>query len=206
MALARDGQLQPVHYRQDLLRDLLNLLSLARDRHVLLVGPAGVGKRSLVHSLALLIAEGQGPQGIESVIEIAEPALLADAARAIKAGRRKARSGVLFVPNMHRFFGGVLHAVQDRAITLYNGGGNIRWRLPWPWQEGAFVADLALDAQGRIHVLAGREGSDQFYAYSLDRNTGQVIRWSVMPGTSATFVIDRLGEIEPDIVENWIEQ
>jgi hypothetical protein len=101
--------------------------------------------------------------------------------------------------------GGVLHAVQDREITLYNGGGNIRWRLPWPWQEGAFVADLALDAQGRIHVLAGREGSDQFYAYSLDRNTGQVIRWSVMPGTSATFVIDRLGAIEPDLLENWIE-
>jgi hypothetical protein len=32
VALARDGQLQPVYYRQELLRDLLNLLSLARDR------------------------------------------------------------------------------------------------------------------------------------------------------------------------------
>jgi hypothetical protein len=102
--------------------------------------------------------------------------------------------------------GGVLHAVQDREITLYNGAGNIRWRLPWPWEEGAFVADLALDAQGRIHVLAGREGSDQFYAYNLDRNTGQVIRWSILPGSSATFVIDRLGGIEPDVVENWIKQ
>ncbi len=115
VALARDGQLQPVYYRQDLLRDLLNLLSLARDRHVLLVGPVGVGKRSLVHSLALLIAEGQGPREIESVIEIAEPALLADATRAVKAGRRKARGGVLFVPNMHRFFGGVLHAEFPKA-------------------------------------------------------------------------------------------
>ena len=85
--------------------------------------------------------------------------------------------------------GGVLHAVQDREITLYNGAGNIRWRLSWPWDEGAFVADLALDAQGRIHVLAGRDGSNQFYAYSLDRNTGQVIRWSILPGSSATFVI-----------------
>ena len=75
-----------------------------------------------------------------------------------------------------------------------------------PWEEGAFVADLALDAQGRIHVLAGREGSDQIYAYNLDRNTGQVIRWSILPGSSATFVIDRLGGIEPDVVENWIKQ
>ena len=102
--------------------------------------------------------------------------------------------------------GGVLHAVQDREITLYNGAGNIRWRLPWPWEAEAFVADLALDAQGRLHVLAGRERVNQFYAYSLDRNTGQVIRWSVLPGASATFVIDRLGEIEPDAVENWIGQ
>jgi hypothetical protein len=102
--------------------------------------------------------------------------------------------------------GGVLHAVQDREITLYNEAGNIRWRLQWPWEQEAFVADLALDAQGRMHVLAGREGSNQFYAYSLDRNTGQVIRWSVLPGTSATFVIDRMGEIQPDLVENWIGQ
>jgi ATP-dependent Clp protease ATP-binding subunit ClpC len=115
VALARDGQLQPVHYRQDLLRDLLNLLNLAHDRHVVLVGPAGVGKRSLVHSLALLIAEGHGPRGIKSVIEIAEPALLADATRAVQAGRRKAEGGVLFLPNLHRFFGGVLHAEFPKA-------------------------------------------------------------------------------------------
>jgi ATP-dependent Clp protease ATP-binding subunit ClpC len=110
VALARDGELRPVYYRQDLLRDLISLLSMARNRHVILVGPAGVGRRSLVHSLALLIAEGQGPRGLESVVEIAEPALLADASRALRAGRRKAASGVLFLPNVHRFFGGVLHA------------------------------------------------------------------------------------------------
>jgi ATP-dependent Clp protease ATP-binding subunit ClpC len=115
VALARDGQLQPAYYRQDLLRDLLNLLNLARDRHVILVGPAGVGKRSLVHSLALLIAEGQGPQGIESVVEIAEPALLSDASQSLKAGQRKAAGGILFLPNVHRFFGGVLHAEFPKA-------------------------------------------------------------------------------------------
>ena len=115
VALARDGQLQPVYYRQDLLRDLLNLLSLARDRHVLLIGPAGVGKRSLVHSLALLIAEGRGPQDVKSVVTIAEPALLADASLAVQAGRRKAADGILFLPNIHRFFGGVLHAEFPKA-------------------------------------------------------------------------------------------
>jgi ATP-dependent Clp protease ATP-binding subunit ClpC len=115
VALARDGQLQPVYYRQELLRDLLSLLNLAHDRHVILAGPVGVGKRSLVQSLALLIAEGQGPGDLKSVVEIAEPALLADASRTVQAGRRKADGGVLFLPNIQRFFGGTLHAEFPKA-------------------------------------------------------------------------------------------
>jgi ATP-dependent Clp protease ATP-binding subunit ClpC len=115
VAMAHDGQLQPVYYRHELLRDLLNLLNLARDRHVILVGPAGVGKRSLVYSLALLIVEGQGPKSLQSVVEIAEPALLADASRAVQAGQRKAAGGVLFLPNIHRFFGSVLQAEFPKA-------------------------------------------------------------------------------------------
>lgn len=115
VAQARDGQLRPVYYRQDLLRDLLNLLSLAGDRHVILVGPVGVGKRSLVHSLALLIAEGHGPQNLASVVEVAEQALLVDASAVVRSGRRKAAGGVLFLPNVHRFFGSVLQAEFPKA-------------------------------------------------------------------------------------------
>ena len=115
VALARDGQIQPVYFRQDLLRDLFNLLSLAYDRNIILVGPPGVGKRSLLLSLALLIAEGQGPQNIDVAVEVAEPALLADAARAVQAGRRKAARGILFLPQIHRFFGGALHAEFPKA-------------------------------------------------------------------------------------------
>jgi ATP-dependent Clp protease ATP-binding subunit ClpC len=115
VALARDGQLQPVYYRQDLLRDLFNVLNLARDRHVVLVGPAGVGKRSLVYSLALLVAEGQGPRNIKSVVEVAEAALLADAAQAVQAGRRKAEGGALFLSNVYRFFGNALQVEFPKA-------------------------------------------------------------------------------------------
>ncbi|MGD9374993.1 MAG: ATP-dependent Clp protease ATP-binding subunit [Anaerolineae bacterium] len=115
VALARDGQLQPVYFRQDLLRDLFSLLSLAHDRNVILVGPPGVGKRSVLLGLALLIAEGQGPQDINVVVEVTEPALLADAGRAVQAGRRKATNGVLFLPQIHRFFGGALHAEFPQA-------------------------------------------------------------------------------------------
>ena len=115
VALARQGQATPMYYREDLLRDLISLLTLTTDRHVILVGPAGVGKRSLVHSLALLIAEGKGPTSLRSVVEIAEPALLDNATAAVQAGLRQARGGVLFIPNIHRFFGGPVYADFPQA-------------------------------------------------------------------------------------------
>jgi ATP-dependent Clp protease ATP-binding subunit ClpC len=115
VALARDGQLHPVFLRQDLLRDVLNLLSLAHDRHVILIGPSGVGKRSLAQGLALLMAECKGPRGLQSVVEIAEPALLADASQAVRAGRHKAQGGILFLPNLQRFFGTILQAEFPKA-------------------------------------------------------------------------------------------
>ncbi len=115
VTLAQQGQATPVYYRETLLRDLISLLTLTTDRHVILVGPAGVGKRSLVHSLALLIAEGKGPAGVRSVVEIAEPALLDNATAAVRAGLRQAQGGVLFIPNVHRFFGGPAYAEFPQA-------------------------------------------------------------------------------------------
>jgi len=90
VALARQGDIPPVFFRDGLLRDLMGLLTLAADRHVILVGPAGVGKRTLVYSLALLIAEGKGPAGLKSVIEINEQALLDNALLAVQSGLRSA--------------------------------------------------------------------------------------------------------------------
>ncbi len=106
VALAKQGQLTPVYYRQSLLRDLVSLLTLSGDRDVILVGPTGAGKRALVYSLALLVAEGKGPDGVKSVVEISERALLDNAPQAVQAGLRQAAGGVLFVPNIQRFLGG----------------------------------------------------------------------------------------------------
>jgi ATP-dependent Clp protease ATP-binding subunit ClpC len=105
-ALARQGEVTPVYFREDLLRDLVGLLTLATDRHVILVGPHGVGKRTLVYSLALLIAEGKGPPDLKSMVEINEEALLDNAKLAVQSGLRRARGGILFVPHIARFFGG----------------------------------------------------------------------------------------------------
>jgi hypothetical protein len=92
--------------------------------------------------------------------------------------------------------GGVLHAIPDQTITLYNGFGNIRWRVEWPWAETAFVSAITEDARGRLHYLAGVEQDDTFLAFSMTPGTGEVVWWSE-PQTEASFVVDRLGELSP---------
>ncbi len=124
VALARQNQLPPLYSRAGLLRDLLSLLSLAGERHVILVGPDGAGKRSLAYSLAALIARGEGPVGIQSLVSVNEAAYYERTAAAIQAAWRKAAaqgpgSGILLVPGIHRFFGGIVHAeLPDGAKLL----------------------------------------------------------------------------------------
>ena len=103
--IARRGGSAPVYYRDALLRDLLNLLSVASDRHVILLGQTGVGRRSLVQALAQLMAEGKGPAGLTKLVQIGETALLDNPLAAVQAGLRAAAGGILFLPNIQRFFG-----------------------------------------------------------------------------------------------------
>ena len=93
--------------------------------------------------------------------------------------------------------GGAVQALPGNHITLYNEFGHIRWRINWPWRETAFVTDLTVDAQGRIHVIAGIPSEKNFVVYSLASVTGEVVRWST-PGPYASFNVDHLGEIRPD--------
>jgi ATP-dependent Clp protease ATP-binding subunit ClpC len=104
VALAREGEVTPVHDRGSLLHELVNLLSLAQDRHTILIGPVGVGKRSLATSLAHLITKGSGPVGLDKLVQISEAALIDAPDRAVRAGLRQARGGILLLPDLHRFF------------------------------------------------------------------------------------------------------
>ena len=115
VALAKNGRMAPVHFREPLLRDLTSLLSMAHNRHVILVGPTGVGKRSLAYSLAQLIADGKGPVGLRSLVEMNEQALLDNALATVRAGLRIAQGGILFVPNIARFFGGFRAEFPENA-------------------------------------------------------------------------------------------
>lgn len=92
--------------------------------------------------------------------------------------------------------GGVLHAIPDQTITLYNGFGNIRWRAEWPWAESAFVTAIGEDSRGRIHFIAGVARDNTFVAYSMTPGTGEVVWWSE-PQPGASFVVSRLGKLAP---------
>jgi hypothetical protein len=101
--------------------------------------------------------------------------------------------------------GGVLHAAHGTEIALYNENGNLRARRPWPWNERAYVTDLSVDWRGRIHALVGGDRDGSFRVFTLDRNTFEPIRWSEA-SAAATFVVGRLGELEPDSVGHWVER
>ena len=118
VAGAKSGKLKAVYFREGLLRDLINILSQSVNRHVILVGPDGVGKRTLAYSLALLMSEGKGPKQLKSLVQVDEGALLDSDQKAIRAGLNQARGGVLFVPNIHRFFGGPIKAEFSKSTPL----------------------------------------------------------------------------------------
>jgi hypothetical protein len=92
--------------------------------------------------------------------------------------------------------GGVLHAIPDKTITLYNAYGHIRWRVDWPWRAAAFVADVAQDSRGRIYFLVGDPDSGTFTAQAVAPATGEVVRWSE-PAAEGSFQIGRLGDLIP---------
>ncbi|HHJ07376.1 MAG TPA: ATP-dependent Clp protease ATP-binding subunit, partial [Anaerolineae bacterium] len=116
-ALAKKGRMAPVYFRNELLQNLLALLSMAHNRHVILVGATGVGKRSLAYALAQLIANGSGPVGLTKLIEMNEQALLDNPLATVRTGLRLAQGGILFAPNIHRFFGGFRAEFPENACA-----------------------------------------------------------------------------------------
>ena len=115
---AKRGLLRAVHFREDLLRNMINVLTQSVNRHIILVGPDGVGKRTLAYSLALLMAEDKGPAGLSNLVQISETALLDGDQEAFRAGMSAARRGILFLPLIHRFFGGPIKADFSKATSL----------------------------------------------------------------------------------------
>jgi ATP-dependent Clp protease ATP-binding subunit ClpC len=118
VANVRRGVVRAVYFRDDLLNTLINMVSQRINRHVILLGPDGVGKRTLIYSLGLLMAQNKGPAGLTKLIVIDEAALLDNPVQAITAGLNQARGGILVLPHIERFFGGAAKAEFPKATPL----------------------------------------------------------------------------------------
>lgn len=99
-------KLPKLYAREILLREMMNIIAQTIRRHIILIGLDGVGKRSLAYSLATLIAENKGPSNIRCFIQVDERALLDNSVESIQSAIMAAKDGILFVPHLHRFFGG----------------------------------------------------------------------------------------------------
>lgn len=113
---AKKGNAPAYFERLDYLRDLLSFLALAQKRHIILVGPEGAGKRTLVYSLAERLAEGNNLD-LRSVVEMDETALLENPLKAMRAGLRRASGGILLVPRIERFFADRLRAKFPENVS-----------------------------------------------------------------------------------------
>lgn len=114
----RDGRDTTQYYpREELLQEMMSILSQSHSRHIVLVGPDGVGKRSLAYSLAQLMAEKKGPRGLTGFVTLNERDLIDNELQTMRAGLSRARSGILFIPHIHKFFGGPIKAEFGKAMA-----------------------------------------------------------------------------------------
>ena len=104
ITLAKHGEMQPVYERQGMIREVLSLLSLSSKRDIVLVGDEGVGRKTLVKSLAMLAAENK-LSNVRSVVMMNEVALLENPLQTLRVALRRASGGILLVPHLERFFG-----------------------------------------------------------------------------------------------------
>ncbi len=110
VAESKAGRFRPVYFREKLLQDMANILSQTQKRHLILLGPDGVGKQTLALSLAQQIATGKGPVGLDKLVQIDEAYLIDKPLNAVEAGLKQAKGGILFLPHIERFF--------ERPVTV----------------------------------------------------------------------------------------
>ncbi len=132
---AAQGELDPVAFRNEEIERTLDVLAKRQGNCPCLLGPAGVGKTSIVHGLAQRIADGDGVAGLDDrvIIEITPAALLAgtgvrgslaERMAGLRAEVSAARGRVvIFFDEIHALFGPEAgeEAATELKIALSRG-------------------------------------------------------------------------------------
>jgi ATP-dependent Clp protease ATP-binding subunit ClpC len=132
---AAQGELDPVAFRNEEIERTLDVLAKRQGNCPCLLGPAGVGKTSVVRGLAQRIADGEGVEGLDDrvIVEITLAALLAgtgvrgslaERMAELRAEVTAARGRVvLFFDEIHSLFGPEAgeEATTELKIALARG-------------------------------------------------------------------------------------
>jgi type VI secretion system protein VasG len=147
---ARDGKLDPVLCRDGEIRQMIDILSRRRKNNPIVVGEAGVGKTAIVEGLALRIAAGTVPSGLESVEVLSLDMGLLQAGASIKGEFERRLNGViegvktsptptiLFIDEAHTLIGSGGSAGGSDAANLLKPAlarGELRTIAATTWTE-----------------------------------------------------------------------
>lgn len=145
-----------------MLRDLLSLLALAENRHVIRQRPAWETLAGAEPGLAHGRRQGAAQLKL-APITIAETALLDDAAKAVQGVAKQADDGILFLPGVQRFLGNSLDAEFPKATTavrraFLDGRGAVVIATVTDADYSVWIANDALITE-RSHILRVSETS-----------------------------------------------
>ncbi|QOF78842.1 type VI secretion system ATPase TssH [Variovorax sp. 38R] len=149
-AKARAGELDPVHGRDDEIRQIVDILMRRRQNNPLLTGEAGVGKTAVVEGLASRLAAGDVPPSLKDVsLWVLDPTLLQAGAgvkgefeqrlrQVIDEVEKSPKPIVLFVDEVHTLVGAGGTAGTGDAANLLKPAlarGRLRTIGATTWSE-----------------------------------------------------------------------
>lgn len=128
--LASQGKIDPVVGRSEEILRTVQILSRRTKNNPVLIGEPGVGKTAVAEGLAMCVAQGQAPAGLNSkrIVALDMPAMLAgtkyrgdfeDRVKAVLRDVRRAGDVILFIDELHTIIGaGSAEGAIDAANIL----------------------------------------------------------------------------------------
>lgn len=117
VAQAKAGKLRAVYFREGLLRDIINILTVGETAYY--SSGAGWGREADAGLQPWIVdVRRKKADRFKNFVQIDKTALLDNDQKTVRAGLSQASSGILFIPHLHRFFGGPIKAEFSKATPL----------------------------------------------------------------------------------------